>query len=662
MLYAARYDSSHWTGDVTAYRVEADTGNVAATALWSAANLMDAKDDAWPLERLVLSASTASAANASTATTGISWEWDRLQADQQTALKTLNGSLDTSDMANATAQQRLAYLRGDRGQESSATPPGPFRGRGSRLGDIVNSKLWYLDGKPASGYGIENYAGFRADNAARPPMLYVGANDGMLHGFDAATGEEKIAYVPEGLHPKLAALTQPDEPHPHQYYVDGSPFTADLFLGTQWKTYLAGFLGGGGKGYFVLDVTHPAAFDAGHAAHRVVLDTTGAHALDPDIGHIFGEPVMEGDLPAVTRQITRLNDGRWALVTGNGYNSARERPVLLIQYLDGAGELLKLTADNSSSTNDAGNGLSPPRLIDLNGDSIPDAAYAGDLRGHLWKFDLSANSSTQWQVAFGGQPLFTAMSGATPAAAQPITSAPVWAPHPDGGVMLAFGTGRNLTASDAADTSPQSIYGIYDDTQISRLATLNPATRSGTVAFTQKGGPVTGRDKLVRQTMISSGATPAAGTVSSNPVPYSGANARRGWFIDLSMAAGQRVVRNPNWFDGDLIDIYSMVPARGGNGPTGSQTGVCDPAIVAEKNYRTTLDIIQGGPPKSRLYASLAPVASGHIATIEVGPGALLSNGTQEISVAPPGSMASPTPERLRLGKIIKRAAWRQLQ
>jgi type IV pilus assembly protein PilY1 len=353
---------------------------------------------------------------------------------------------------------------------------------------------------------------------------------------------------------------------------------------------------------------------------------------------------MEGELPSVTRQIARMNDGRWALVMGNGYDSALQRPVLLIQYLDGHKELIKLVA---GSTSGDGNGLSPPRLVDFNGDNVPDVAYAGDLHGNMWKFDLSDRSPSRWHVAFDGAPLFTATDGATPASAQPITSAPVWAAHPDGGLMLAFGTGRHLTKADRADTSRQSVYGIYDNTQITR------PPGSGSVSMTEKR-PVSGRGELVEQAMIASPTQPV-GTVSSTPVPYSGAGARRGWFIDLPFA-GQRILRNLNWFDGDLIDVESTVPAKGGD----TEVDTCVPPTASGKGYRTTIDILQGNPPKSRIYASLPSLASGPVATIEVGLNAPLSSGKQQIAVPPTGM--PPPPARDYLGRFVKRAAWRQMQ
>lgn len=668
VLYASGYDGSDWSGGITAQRITTGTAAVDTAGVWgdlpasaatakkpakprrpkSTGSIMDANGGTWPASRLVLSSKTASPGGA---TTGISWEWDNLHDDQKSAFKTVGGVLDPSSDADATAQDRMAYLRGDRTREQSSTPAGPFRNRGSRHGDIVNSKLWYLDAKPASGYTTENYAKFRKSlGSGRASMLYVGANDGMLHGFDAATGQEKIAYVPEGLHSKLVELTRPT--YTHAYYVDGSPFTGDLYLGepgskdeTKWKTYLAGFLGAGGRGYFVLDVTDPSSFSPGNAANLVVMDKTGTNALDADVGHIFSEPVMEGDNPAITRQIVRMNNGRWTLITGNGYNSASEKAVLLIQYLDGDKELVKIVADSS-----AGNGLSAPRLIDFNGDNIPDVAYAGDLLGNMWKFDLSADKSDDWEVAFSGSPLFTATDGTTLAKQQPITSAPVWVAHPDGGLVLVFGTGRNLTVADRSNSDEQTIYGIYDNTSIERFTTPNKATGSGTVELKKTAGyNVIGRDQLVQQTVISET------TLSSNPVPYTGSPPRKGWFIDLPVSK-ERVLQNLNWFDGDLIDVWSTVPAQGGD----IEVETCNPPSAAGRTYRTTIDTINGSAPKSQIYGTHPATDSGHVSRVGLAVSASIRSSTKEFSVTPGGSPLQE--ERDLLSKSIKRASWRQLQ
>lgn len=670
-LFAASYDPATWSGQVTGYRIKAGTAEVDPSGLWgtdkasranTTATLMDARDASWPQSRMVLSGRTTSKTGAAV---GISWEWANLSRDSQLALQTVGGAFDPRSTAEQTAKDRMAYLRGDRSKEQSRAPAGIFRNRVSRHGDIVNSKIWYLAGKPSSAYMQEDYAGFRNARGARPSMLYVGANDGMLHGFDAATGEERLAYVPEGLHEKLVELTRPS--YSHAYYVDGSPLTGDLYLGTpgskdptRWRTYLAGFLGAGGKGYFVLDVTDPGAFSTADATSLVIADKTAAISMDADVGHILSDPVTEAGDPSLSRQITQMNDGRWALVMGNGYNSKNEKAVLLIQYLDGAKELIKIAAYKSGV---GGNGLSAPRLIDLNGDRIADVAYAGDLLGNLWKFDLSAATSKEWRVAFSGTPLFVA-TDATPAAArQPITSAPVWKAHPNGGLMLAFGTGRDLTVADRSDIQKQTVYGIRDDTPITRDKAINPLTGTGTVTLGSTGAVTGGRSQLVEQTVgggvssaPSAGSADAFWTISSNPVAYAGTDAKKGWFLDLP-ATRERVLRNPGWFDGDLIDISSTVPAEGAD--AGTET--CDPHVAGAKGYRTILDIVNGAAPKSQIYAAVpAPQAESASRVYTSASSVGIRSRTVELGVAPPGMRAAP-PAAL-LGKVMKRPSWRQLQ
>jgi type IV pilus assembly protein PilY1 len=178
-------------------------------------------------------------------------------------------------------------------------------------------------------------------------MLYVGANDGMLHGFEAGSGNERLAYIPRGIaEGPLRKLS--DTNYSHQYMVDGSPFTGDALTGgatKTWKTVLVGSLGAGGRGYFVLDVTNPANFTTSMSttavADFVLTDMTAS--TDADIGHMVSPPAVDDASANRSSQIVKLNNNRWAVVMGNGVNSTNEAPVLLIQYLDEGRELVKLS-------------------------------------------------------------------------------------------------------------------------------------------------------------------------------------------------------------------------------------------------------------------------------------------------------------------------------
>ncbi|RYH53687.1 MAG: pilus assembly protein PilC, partial [Alcaligenaceae bacterium] len=438
--YTAAYEpEKFWKGFVTAEKVRKD-GTSYPDPTWNGKNTADLLDASNVGTRMVLSWSDKWTGTAYQGGVPFRWAADesRLSATQKLWLqKNMSGT----DEGATKGQQRLDYIRGDKSLEgvdpTGYTATKTFRQRQSIQGDIINSDVWYT-GAPASDYVLKGYTTFVRNSRTRPGMLYVGGNDGMLHGFAALDGQEKISYVPRGVIPTLTLLTDPQYNNKHKYYVDGSPMTGDIDLngGVQdpsdptyatyapnWRTMLVGTLGLGGKGYYVLDVTNPTAanlpdstpgFMEANAAQIVRLDRTRGSsetaancailtgvekttclqvvAEDKDIGNITARPVKDDNDGMRTSQITRMNDKRWAVVLGNGYNSANQRPVLLIQYLDGAKELVRIAATNDAAgtgrAND--NGLGSPRLVDINGDGLVDVVYAGDNLGNMWKFDLTS--------------------------------------------------------------------------------------------------------------------------------------------------------------------------------------------------------------------------------------------------------------------------------
>ena len=615
-----------------AWGVTADGQNV------STGDKLDALSNTDIANRVILSFNDASRE-------GISFEWGStspLSDTQKTLLNRGDTALPfgTSNGDNK-GQDRLNFIRGDRSKESDQTG-GTFRVRKSRQGDIVNSAIWYA-GPPVSGYSFGGYQSFASAQRKRFPMLYVGGNDGMLHGFSADDGAEKIAYVPQGVIQNLPLLA--DSAYTHQYYVDGSPFTADLKLGTgstadDWSTYLVGTLGAGGKGFFVLDVTNPGTSDGtigsnflkNNASSLVVMDKTAYNpdSADPnwaqnwdDVGYIFGNPVVAETNAQRALQVTRTNDGRWALILGNGYNSKNERPVLLIQYLDGDKKLktipaaIAVTGPNKDEAQS--NGLSTPQFLDVNGDGIPDFVYAGDLRGNMWKFDLSSNDAAEWKVALGGSALFTASytdtaSGST--SRQPITTPPVLRPNREvGGLMVSFGTGRNVTEGDRTDSSKQTVYSILDNTRYSvktsgsGMGKVEVCTdTSGTPPKCPTPSTVSGRSVLQQQSVDTgsrqAGAGVSAGRAfwklsSTKPTYACAASAtsctpQKGWYMDLP-EAGERVLAQMDFYDGgNILEIISEVPASGS--ATADSEEVCTPSPRAVKNFRTMLNISTGMP------------------------------------------------------------------
>jgi type IV pilus assembly protein PilY1 len=659
--FQAGYDAKKWSGRLKSFGINQTTGALAATATWSATGLgaLDANNkfivnDPGKLDHPTYPVSTRLVTSFN-GTAGIEWKtYSSLPSAHQLPMSKNNSGTVDHTAANNYGQKRVDYIRGDRSNEQSETN-GIFRNRDSRLGDIINSKILYL-GKPVSNYGDTAYQTFKrpVGSGSRAPMLYVGANDGMLHGFDAATGVEKLAYIPQGIaQGDLRKLTDPT--YTHQYFVDGTPFAGDAKVGTgtastnPWRTVLASGLGAGGKGYFALDVTNQLNFTAATASSLVIADTTAS--TDPDIGNMFITPAIDPSDASRSSQIVRLNSNnaakhRWALVVGNGYNSTNEAPVLIVQYLDGANdtvtgqkEIKKVspcisvstgvfdnncaykTSNPSSATS---NGLSTPRLVDLNDDGIADVAYAGDLLGNVWKFDLSSKDPSEWKTSYTNEPLFKAKTG------QSFTTAPYVEPNftAGSGVQIHISSGRNLTLADQTSNITETTYSLWDNSRFGPELVLPAATppvykfkiTDSTRINTSNVIPTTLIEQTISTTpVIESGNTYY--TSSSNSVNYERASGPdRGWFMDWKQPK-QRVLRNSKPFDGQKISIYSTVPS---SAAIGENIETCTPGLNSEKNFLTIVNMFTGKPSKAPTYDLSNTIAAGiraNTTTVELPPG-----------------------------------------
>jgi type IV pilus assembly protein PilY1 len=599
-IFIGTRDPQTAQGDILATRA-ADTAGTAPS--WSAANMLDTQP---------ISARTLLTADASDAAFAL--HWNLLTLSQRTLLN-----------SHGLDEAAVAYLRGDRRDEGTATG---FLPRASRLGELVNGNFWL----------VRTPANSTLPTAGRA-TLYIGTGDGMLHGFDSATGTETMAYVPRGLLPRLASRIRGNDPQPHA--VDGPLFGSFVPIGpaNTRRPLLVGALGAGGKGYFVLDVSDPASATAAGGSGLVLVDTTAS--TDPDLGHIYTPPVVDADQAYRTRQIVRMNNRRWATVMGNGYYSAQGRPVLLIQYLDGARELVKLSpcVDGQPCADAGDNGLSAPQVIDVDGDGMVDLAYAGDLRGQLWKFDLSANPAAggSWRIGFAGQPFFTAR--APDGQRQPITTAPHWMPHPQGGLMLAFGTGRNLRADDAADVDIQSIYGVRDDSVI--LGSASGVRISDSTPIPSDS--IQSRAAVLVQHRYGAGRSDGGVTyfdASREAVVATGPQAHRGWWIDLPYP-GQRVLQNPRTFEGQKLLIHSVRPLADATTPASVAR-----VWAAGESYLSVINMLTGHPPAQPAFTpqdttpatadiGMASVPSGPVIQSRVGLGGqeLRFSGGQQVQL-----------------------------
>ncbi|HYA19785.1 MAG TPA: PilC/PilY family type IV pilus protein [Burkholderiales bacterium] len=574
-VFQARFNSADWSGQLISIPVDLN-GNISTTPDWDAGQQVDAQT---PAGRVIISY------NPALATPGIPFEWANVSANASFA-NYLNQN--ANGVADGKGSLRLAYLRGDSSQEGTSV--NTFRRRpASKLGDIIDSNPQFV-GAPSANYPDASYQDFVVQYASRTPLIYVGANDGMLHGFNALSstglggGNELLGYVPSKLYSDFPKLTSQN--YVHRYFVDGTPNIKDVCMTvtspaagacplpfSNWKSVLAGTLRTGGKGVFALDVTDPSQFAEAKASQLAMWEFNDSD--DSDLGFVNGQP-----------QIGKMANGKWAVVFGNGYDNTytcTSRPcpnmggaegpldsnfsstghgVLYILFIqDGVGGGSKWSLGNSFikldtmvGTTATPDGLSQPVLVDANGDGVVDYVYVGDLQGNMWKFDVTDSNPSNWKTSFGTPaapvPLFTAQDASNNV--QPITSAPVVAPNPQGGRMVLFGTGLYLQLSDPSNLSQQTLYGIWDN-----------------------GSPVNGRGQLVAQTVLAN-VTTSTGTfrvASQNTVNYGASPAPTGWFMDFpnvdgsgnpvygsGTATGERVVFNPI-ISSSKITVTTLVPS-----------------------------------------------------------------------------------------------------
>jgi type IV pilus assembly protein PilY1 len=553
-LYQALFNSGSWTGHLLSFKLNTVNGQVITPEVWDAAQLLTTKvaGSGWDTNRVILTHD---------GTNGIPLRWGNISASMKSEL-----TVNVSGVKSSQGQARLQYLRGSETDEG--VNGNGYRARATKLGDIVDSSPVFV-GDPSFNYpdNLESqaYSSFRTSATGRTKMLYLGANDGMLHGFDADSGEELIAYVPREVFPNLAKLLAPA--YAHTFYVNGTPTVGDAFYNSAWHTVLVGGLAKGGQAIYALDVTDPASFSEANAASLARWEFSDAD--DPDLGYTFSRPA-----------IVRMANGKWAAVFGNGYNntvvdgaaSTTGNAVLFIVDIED-GSLIKKIDTGVGKAQDPAvtltpNGLTTVSPIDVDGDRIIDYIYGGDLFGNLWKFDVSGTLA-QWKVAYGGNPLFVAQDAS--GKRQPITAQVEVGPHPqttsggafnDGGYMVYFGTGKYLESADNSVISQQTqtFYGIWDPDLASKPDYHPGSPRSKLL-----------QQKISEENTVTVNGTPADVRVTTDNAiswpsdPLNPGSDHLGWYMDLVNIAtmdnkGERQVTTPILRGGRII-FTTLIPS-----------------------------------------------------------------------------------------------------
>lgn len=417
----SQYTSGSWNGNLLAYAINATTGLQDTTApVWTA----EAKLPAWASRNIQVSKDGAA----------VPFRYSNLNSAQQTAL---------------SSQQVVDYLRGDRSQEQ---PTGALRARTGILPAFINSQLVYVGPPSQTAYfgnagftGASQYAAYASSRQTRTPIIYVAGNNGMLHAFNGSTGAEVYAFLPNFsiMHPSTTATqktlklyTDPKyglndsadadwETYKHRYILDGELTVADVYLSGAWKTILVGTQGRGGSGVFALDVTDPTDI-------KFLWEKTSSN--NDALGNNLGKPI-----------IAQVASGDWRVILGNGPNSTGDKAQLV---------MIKLS-DGTISTVDTGvagnNGLAGVNLWDADKDGFFETAYAGDLKGNLWRFKGLGGTASVAK-------LFTTRN------ARPITAMPlVVRNQKTNKTWVFFGTGQNLNKVDQANLDVQTWYGMMDN-------------------------------------------------------------------------------------------------------------------------------------------------------------------------------------------------------
>ncbi|QTN29284.1 pilus assembly protein [Rhodoferax sp. AJA081-3] len=519
-VFQARFDSSYWSGDLVAYPLT--SSGVSISVDWAA-------KDKLPND------------------TGRKLYYRSSDAQTKEFLYANLTGTDLTDMGATTAERQdvMSYLRGVRTKELQNS--GTFRNRSTTvLGDIVHSSPFY-------------------DKAS--DTVFVGANDGMLHAFKASNGSvagsagtELFAFAPAQSVFRLKKLTEAS--YTHTYYVDGDVVVSPQTDETNNKSYLVAALGRGGKGLFALDVTSPTTFGPTNFLWEYTPKGSAAAALDDDLGLMVGRPTYVTVNCPIVSPATSCKRG--AVIIGNGVNSTSSKAVLYIFLLNTNGSIASI---KKLDTNVAGdNGLSAPTGFDADNNGTIDYIYAGDLKGNVWKFDVSAGSDSSWSIANTATPMFVAKDAlGTP---QPITAPMSIGINTISGSTHAgkryvfFGTGSYFKTGDPADVSAQTWYGLIDE-----------------------GSVISSRTSLKERTFS------ATGTLGGNPVrTFSAAVAgdmvgKKGWYIDLTSTAGERMVTKSLLavLVEPVLFASSIIP------------DATDPCVAGGKGYVNAMNPFSGG-------------------------------------------------------------------
>ncbi len=562
--YVATFDPARWAGSILYKSLSVVNGNlvVSPSSIWDAGALLTTRCGSVDVSATTCTDTDVSLNRRNIVTTlrvggvRVARDFTWLNVSTDSAYATALNTSPVNGMVDSQGQSRLNYLRGYRAGEVGGTT---FRPRDSALGDIINSGPVY-SGPPSTNISDADYAPFYALYNNRTGAVFAGANDGMLHAFNAADGKELFAYIPNFVSRDLNDLTNPG--YAHESFVDAVPSVQEVKVNGAWKTVLVAGVGAGAQGVFALDVTNPAAFGPANVLFEF------SDADDADFGNVLSSPEIVKLQTGVSNGIPSY--GYFAVVTG--YNNRRttfngQPDVSVSADTNNRGVLFVLSLDRTlgtpwvqgsnyykyyfpASNPSLANGLGPVTSYKRrDGTGAVAALYFGDLQGNLWRFNTIGNSPASWVPARGTVaaplPLFVATT-AVGNVRQPITARPEVAPGPYGTTLVAFGTGEYIGAADLSTPYAQQSEYVLVDNGTGTLITRNTDLQTRTA--TLSGGNV---------------------AVTGPAFVYSGANSKKGWVLDFpGTNSGERSVTKPAVQSGFLtfttLTLSSDICGQGG--------------------------------------------------------------------------------------------------
>ena len=620
--YVAQYTTVNWDGELLAKKLDASDGTLATTNTWSANTQLKTRVEADGDGRVIYTFDAGfpnklKSFESANLGTEIDDGYFRSGPTNPEGALTQYSSWTVPQQTAATDDAMIAFLRGQYGTEDQAGNTNElFRDRLNPLGDIVNSSPVYVN-KPPFGYNDAGYAAFVAAKAGRGATVYVGANDGMLHAFDASSGKERWAYIPSVVIPSLYKLADADYENSHRFYVDGPITVGDAKDGSTWKTVLIGGLGRGGRAFYALDVTDPAA-------PKALWEFGTAQASN--LGYSYGNPILT----------KRASDGKWVVLVTSGYNNVKDVKDPNTNLSDGMGRLYVLDAFSGkieqeivtdsaiADANVSGIGKINNWVDNTLLDNTTQYVYGGDLGGTLWRFDLTASSSQKLGKT-------SATTGD-----QPITVRPELGRVRDGNGnyhrVVYFGTGRYLGFDDISATAPsqskvQALYAVKDK---------GTGTSSDDIGvFTSAGAD------LVEQT-LDKDTTPRE---IPDPLPVDWA-AKNGWYLELPV--GERVNVDPRLQLGTFV-VVSNEPDKGYCKPGGGESWLYAVSYDSGAAVLSPSDKAVGFPVGKSLATGLT--------LIKTATNKLIALVTQSNAIV----QSMPVPVPPAAGTAVRRVGWREI-